>query len=147
MREPPRSYSLYPEFLISLLSILHLFHLRKGSNYFLPKATSPVPTSCLCIPTRLSHNRFTYAQIEAGFPIQDPKKREIGAWKDTPIRRVNAINEFVRITCLATISPLCFFSFSPLLSSPPGLFLVSAMSALLVLPCAYSRLVEPRAWP
>lgn len=121
MREPPRSYSLYPEFLISLLSILHLFHLRKGSNYFLPKSTSPVPTSCLCIPTRLSYNRFTYAQIEAGFPIQDPKKREIGAWKGTPIHRVNAINEFVRITCLATISPLRFLQLlsSPLLSSRP----------------------------
>lgn len=78
-------------------------------------------SSCLYIPmpTRLSYSRFTHAQIEAGSPF-GPKKEDIRAWKDTSIRRVNAINESARITCPATRSRFSAFSFiSPLLSGHP----------------------------
>lgn len=101
--EPPRfRYPLYPEFLVSLLGIFHLFHLRT-SRITLSSRNPQVPYTFVA-STRLSHSRFTHAQIEAGSPFGLPKKEEICAWKGTSIRRVNTINESARITCPATRS-------------------------------------------
>lgn len=91
------------------------------------------------MPTRLSHSHFTHEQIEAGSSF-DPQKRVEMRVKRL-IRRVNAVNESARITCLTTRSRFSVFSFISLLFSrvARSLLGLSSMSALLVLPCAYSR--------
>lgn len=119
MREPPRSVSFIsricgllighpppvpPSKRLELLSRLEIHRALYGSFVAFRGVLS-----CLYIsmPTRLSHSRFTYAQIEAGSLFRFQKRGD----EKVQIRRVNAINEFVRITCPATRSRLSASSY------------------------------------
>lgn len=110
------------------MGILHLFHLRKGSNYFLTsKSASPISqlrgfSRGFFVPLYTDADEaviqsFHSRANRSRFPIRSQKKEEIRARKGTSIRRVN---ESARITCPTTRSRFFAFSFiPPLLSRHP----------------------------
>lgn len=153
MREPPRSVSFISR--ISGLFIRHppLVPPLERLQFSRPEIHNPILCTNFVVfrgifsrafisPTRLSRNRFPYARIEAGSPFGFQKG---GRWAREKVHRSVVLTPLTSSFVLHVF--LRFFSSVSLLLSSPGLFLASAMSALLVLPCAYSRLVGPRAWP
>lgn len=92
--------------------------------------------------SKLFHSRAN--RIEGsplGSPIIELQKRgDSRAWKGASIRRVNAINESARITWRGdAISPRSIRLVFP---RPISSLSCTIVSTLLVLPCAYSRLVK-----
>lgn len=87
-------YPLYPEFLVFLLGILHLFHLRKGSNYFLTsKAASPISqlrgfSRDFFVPLYTDADEsviqsFHSRANRSSFPIRSPPKKS----RDTRVKK------------------------------------------------------------